>query len=52
VRALILTTPNVESRDKSLFLIARDLVRDIRSLQRKPQGLAHNGWLWKSEVRI
>ena len=31
----LLTKPNVESRDKCLFLIARDLVRDIRTLQRK-----------------
>ena len=31
----LLTKPNVEWRDKPLFLIARDLVRDIRTLQRK-----------------
>jgi len=31
----LLTKPKVESRDKCLFLIARDLVRDIRTLQRK-----------------
>jgi len=35
VLQLGLTTLNVESRDKCLFLIARDLVRDIRTLQRK-----------------
>jgi len=52
VRALLLTKPNVESRDKCLFLIARDLVRDIRTLQRKAKGPALNGWLWTSEVRI